>query len=145
MTSESELDGRPGDVAAIESLLESLERCVASADATVLEHLLAVDVLAVFSGGGASVRGIKAVMETWRRHMALWGDVKIRRRDTVVRIHGDVAWSHFLWDGEGTSNGQPYRLEGERWTAVLVWEAGAWRIVQTHTSMPYSDWESHRV
>ena len=74
-----------------------------------------------------------------------WSSVRIRRGETLVRIHGDVAWAHFLWDGEGVTNGEKYRLDGERWTIVMVWEEGAWRLAQMHTSMPYRDWASHRV
>ncbi len=115
------------------------------ADLEVLGALLCREVSAVFSGTSEPVRGRKAVLATWKRHLAQWSEVQIRRRDTVVRIHGDVAWGSFLWDGEGRADGKRYRLEGERWTVVMLWEDEEWRLAQMHTSMPYRDWESHRV
>lgn len=84
-------------------------------------------------------------MNTWQRHMSRWTDVSIVRRNTRVRIHGDVAWAHFLWDGEGLVGNAHYRLIGERWTVVILWEEGAWRLAQLHSSMSYSDWESHKI
>jgi ketosteroid isomerase-like protein len=142
---EAETDPRREDVVEIEVLLEKLEQAVVDGDLGALELLLGRDVQSIFSGGATPVQGRKAVLEVWQKHLAEWGDVKISRRDTVVRIHGDVAWAHFVWDGEGSADSERYRLEGERWTVVMMWEEGAWRLAQTHTSMPYRDWESHRV
>lgn len=140
---ESELPN--DDIAEIDSLLEALGRAVEGGDASALEALFEEDALAVFSGGRGAVRGADAVMATWRRHLSQWESPAIQRRNTVVRIRGDVAWAHFLWDGEGRSGGARYRLEGERWTAVLVWSNGRWRFAQTHTSMPTTDWDVYRV
>lgn len=141
-----EADGHSGeDIRAIEALLEALQAAVCRNDPEALAALLSRDAVAFFSGTPGPVRGRDAVLEVWRRHMARWSAVRIVRRETVVRIHGDTAWGHFLWDGEGTAAGSRYRLEGERWTVVLLWEEGGWRLVQAHTSMPYRDWESLRV
>ena len=144
-TLEADTDSRREDVVEIEALLEKLEQAVVGGDLRALETLLGSDVQSIFSGGETPARGREAVVKVWRKHLAEWRDVKIKRRDTVVRIHGDVAWAHFLWDGEGTAGDERYRLKGERWTAVMVWEEGAWRLVQTHTSMRYQDWESNRI
>ncbi len=130
---------------AIDDLLQRLEEAVARGDPEALAALLCREVSAVFSGTSEPVRGREAVLATWKRHMAQWSEVRIARRHTVVRIHSDVAWGSFMWDGEGRVDGKCYRLEDERWTVVMLWEDGGWRLAQTHTSMPYRDWESHRV
>ncbi|MDA0748646.1 MAG: nuclear transport factor 2 family protein [bacterium] len=132
------------DVRAIEELLDALELAVSQADVDRLGTLFCSGVAAVFSGTPDPVRERSGVLAVWKRHMERWTDVRICRRETVVRIHGDVAWGHFLWDGEGRSNGTCYQLKGERWTVVALWEEGRWRLAQTHTSMPYRDWEAHR-
>ncbi len=129
----------------IENLLASLENAVIRRDPQALEDVLAADVCAFFSGAYASVRGREAVLATWIRHFERWSDVRIARRNTVVGSQGNVAWGHFLWDGEGRMGAQNYRLEGERWTVVLQFENGCWRFVQMHSSMPYRDWEAHRT
>lgn len=130
---------------AVDDLLQRLQEAVARGDPEALAALFCREVSAVFSGTSEPVRGREAVIATWKRHMARWSEVRIARRHTVVRIHGDVAWGSFMWDGEGRVDGQHYRLEGERWTVVMLWEDGGWRLAQTHTSMPYRNWESHRV
>ena len=133
------------DVEEIESLLERLEAAIAAGDGDALERLLSPDVEAVFTGGEGPVRGREAVMVIWRRHLGAWQEVTLSRRETVVRIHGDAAWARFRMDGEGSTPSARYRLEGERWTVVMLWEEDSWKIVQSHSSMPYRDWESHRI
>ena len=131
--------------AAVEDVLDALENAVIDGDSDALGKILAEDVCAFFSGGDTPVRGRDAVLATWTRHFGRWSDVRIDRRDTVAGTRGNVAWCQFLWDGEGRIGAQRYRLEGERWTVVLRRENGSWRFVQMHSSMPYRDWESHRV
>ena len=133
------------DIQAIDALLQRLEGAVLRGDLEALTGLFCEEASGIFSGSSEPVRGRDALAAIWKRHLDLWSEVRILRRDTLVRIHGDVAWASFLWDGEGRSGGRGYRLEGERWTVVLLWEAGGWRLAQMHTSMPYRDWESHRV
>ena len=104
---------------AVEGLLDLLQNAVIERDSDALEEVLAEDICAFFSGGDAPVRGREAVLATWIRHFERWSDVRIERRNTVVGTQGNVAWGHFLWDGEGRVGAQRYRLEGERWTVVL--------------------------
>ena len=130
---------------AVEGLLDSLQNAVIERDSDALEAVLAEDICAFFSGGDAPVRGREAVLATWIRHFERWSHVRIVRRNTVVGTQGNVAWGHFLWDGEGRVGAQRYRLEGERWTVVLRFENGCWRFVQMHSSMPYREWEAHRT
>ena len=130
---------------AVEDVLDSLVNAVIAGDSDALEEILAGDVCAFFSGGDTPVQGRQAVLATWERHFRRWSDVRILRRKTVMETRGNVAWGHFLWDGEGRMGAQRYILEGERWTVVLAIEDGGWRFVQMHSSMPYRNWEAHRV
>lgn len=135
-----------GNVAeGVEDVLNALENAVIDGDSDALGMILAEDVCAFFSGGDTPVRGRQAVLATWIRHFRRWSDVRVLRRETVIESRGNVAWGHFLWDGEGRMGAQRYRLEGERWTVVLRFEDGCWRFVQMHSSMAYGNWETHRV
>jgi ketosteroid isomerase-like protein len=129
----------------IEHLLETLERGVEQRDSTQLAEIYCENAVALFTGLGAPVRGRIEILDTWSRHLSRWSRVELIRRDTVVRIRGEVAWGTFLWDGNGCVGQQGYRVEGERWSVVCVRENGIWLFAQTHTSLPYSDWESHRT
>ena len=133
------------DIRAIDALLEAFESAVQKGASDMLTPLFCKGVTAFFSGLADPVRGRENLVATWQQLMSQWSGVRIKRRETLVRVHGDVAWAHFLWDGEGVVKGMRYRLGGERWTAVMLWEEGGWRLAQTHTSIPYRDWESHRV
>ncbi len=135
-----------GNVAeGVEDVLDALEHAVIDGDSDALGMILAEDVSAFFSGGDTPVRGRQAVLATWIRHFRRWSDVRVLRRETMIESRGNVAWGHFLWDGEGRMGTQRYRLEGERWTVVLRFEDGCWRFVQMHSSMAYGNWEAHRV
>lgn len=138
-------DTTNADIQAIETLLETFQRAITSGDTGVLPPFFCEEATAYFSGSSDLVRGRQALVATWKRHLLQYTDVSLTRRDTRVRIHGDVAWAHFLWDGEGSVGGVRYRLIGERWTVVILWEDGAWRLAQMHTSMSYRDWERHKI
>lgn len=124
----------------IEDLLLWWAQAVAQGDIDVLEDLLSDNVVSIFTGSSHQAAGKDAVVEVWRRHLTLWDDVDISRRETLVRIHGDVAWATFLWDGAGSRNGARYRVFGERWSVVTVWEQGRWKIAQMHSSLPFTAW-----
>ena len=132
------------DVVEIYSLLSSLTRAVRTGDGKALSSLLSFDPVAIFTGSAGRVVGSEAVQEVWLGHLASWGDVELERRDTLVRIHGDVAWATFFWDGSGVMDGESYRVTGERWSIVAVLEERRWRIAQTHASLPYTTWATLR-
>ncbi len=133
------------DVRAIEALLCRFERAVAGGDPELLRSSLSEDVTAVFTGPRGPVRGIVGVAEIWTRHLGRWREVTLRREQAYVRIHGDVAWASFVWYGQGRDGADLYRVEGERWTMVMIWEEGSWRIAQMHSSLPFENWTSLRA
>lgn len=135
----------PTDIQAIETLLENFESAITQGNAKHLSHLLCKEATALFTGSSARIRGCENIVTTWQRHMNQWTDVVILRHNTLVRIHGDVAWATFYWDGEGTANQNRYRITNERWSVVILWEAGSWKFAQMHTSLPYENWETHKL
>lgn len=133
------------DIQAIEALFEHFEKAIVQNDATMLPRLLCEHATALFTGSSDLVRGREAIVEMWQHHMQKWTDVIIQRHNTLVRIHGDVAWASFYWDGEGTANHHRYRIINERWSVVILWEEGSWKFVHMHTSLPYQNWEAHKL
>lgn len=130
---------------AIDSVLQTLENSIISGDLKKLDGLFCEGTSAVLSGSPGLVRGRDAFLEVWKRLLDSWSEVTIHRRDMMIQICGDVAWTSFLWDGEGKLDGQRYRLEGERLTVVLLLENSRWCLTHIHMSMPYKDWGSHRL
>ena len=137
--------GKDESVRQIDDVLENMRKMIVAADWRSLENLLSGDVSCTFTGEPEPVRGRDQVLDIWKKHLQKWDEVSIDRRGTVFRIRGDVAWGSFLWDGEASCEGVRYRLVGERWTMVLVAGEDGWRIAQTHTSLPYRNWEEHRL
>jgi ketosteroid isomerase-like protein len=133
------------DVRLIDALLTRFQSAVAKADLVILRDVFSSDAVCVFTGKDGRVRGVKDVLDTWSRHLSSWTDVSVERRDTFVRIHGDTAWATFTWDGSGVADGSRYEVRGERWSVVALWEEGAWRFAQTHSSLPFSDWPALEV
>lgn len=133
------------DIQAIEYLLECFDSAITKGDTSQLPDLFCEQATAFFTGSNDLIRGREAIVQTWQRHMQQWQNVTLTRHSTLVRIHGDVAWAHFYWDGEGTAKNGRYRITNERWTTVILWEDGDWRFAQTHTSLPYQNWEAHRI
>jgi uncharacterized protein (TIGR02246 family) len=132
------------DIEAIENLLHLFEEAIAKCDASQLPDLFCEQATALFTGSNNLIKGREAIVNQWQHHMGKWTDVHIHRHNTLVRIHGDVAWANFYWDGEGTAHPDRYRIANERWTAVILWEEGDWRFAQMHTSLPYTNWETHK-
>jgi ketosteroid isomerase-like protein len=67
---------------------------------------------------------------------AFTGPVKVEISDLVIDTAGSVGWSHSIQhvSGQG-ANGQPVDMT-VRVTDVYRKEAGSWRIVQEHVSVP---------
>ena len=146
MSIESEeLTEAQDDIRAIEGLLSQFGAAVAAGDIEAIRAAYCPEAISVFTGSAGRVRGVSDIVEVWSRHIDAWGDVTIDRTDTLVRIHGDTAWATFTWSGSGSADGNRYEVGGERWSVVLLWEGGSWRFAQTHSSLPFSDWQSLRV
>lgn len=139
------VDDARDDIREIESLLSRFGEAVSAADVDVIRSCYAEAAVSVFTGTTGRIRGRDAITEVWQKHVGDWADVRLERTDTVVRIHGDTAWATFTWSGAGSADGARYRVDGERWSVVLLWEDGGWRLAQTHSSLPFADWQSLKV
>ena len=135
-----ELEEAQDDIRLIDDLLNRFQSAVVKADLDGLREVFSSEPVCVFTGNDGRVRGAKDVLDTWCRHLHSLMEVSVERRDTFVRIYGDTAWATFIWDGSGVADGSRYEVRGERWSVVTVWEEGAWRFAQTHSSLPFSDW-----
>ena len=133
------------NIRTIERLLDRMKEAVEAQDPVRVASCYSEHAISLFTGKVSTVRGRRRIEDTWRRHLARWTSVSLTRRDTYIRIRGGVAWGTFMWDGDGLVEDQKYRVEGERWTVVCVCENDTWQFTQTHTSLPYLDWESLRT
>ena len=138
--SGDELTQAHDDIREVDDLLTRFGSAVASGDFEGIRSCFSHDATCVFTGTTGRVRGQDEIVEVWSRHVKDWANVIVERSDTSVRIHGDTAWATFTWRGEGSAEGRRYVVEDERWTVVMLWDADAWRFVQTHSSMPFTDW-----
>jgi uncharacterized protein (TIGR02246 family) len=143
-TTGNEIDSAQEDIREIDALLDRFQAAVVEGQTEALEEIFSPDAVCIFTGSSGVVRGVSEIAETWSRHMTGWTGVTVVRSRTLVRIHSDTAWATFTWDGSGTADGVRYKVVGERWSVVLVWESGGWRFAQTHSSLPFSDWQSLR-
>ena len=137
---EPSLSDAQDDIREIEALLTRLSDSVCLGDVDAIASVFCDDAVSIFTGTTGRVRGVADIADVWRKHINAWSDVHLARDDTLVRIHGDTAWATFTWTGSGSAEGAIYEMKGERWSVVLLWEDGAWRFAQTHSSLPFTDW-----
>jgi len=59
-------------------------------------------------------------------------------RDLIIKVHnsGEVAWFSAVLNWKGKVQGQPFDMEGVRYTGVLEKRSGNWVYVQFHISVP---------
>lgn len=142
---DEDLTKAQDDIRSIEGLLTRFGEAVAAGDLETIRAAYCREAISVFTGSTGRVEGVSDILDVWERHLGAWFDVAIDRTDTHVRIHGDTAWATFTWSGSGSAEGDRYEVCGERWSVVLLWEDGAWRFAQTHSSLPFVDWQTLTV
>jgi uncharacterized protein (TIGR02246 family) len=84
--------------------------------------------------------GWDAVRAAVKAQFAALSNARFTCRDVRVKVHpsGAVAWATYLWDGEGTSGGEPFSLKGVRATIIYEKRGGKWLAVSSHYSVPVS-------
>ncbi len=82
--------------------------------------------------------GWEPLIESMQKQIDASENVQITTRELSIKVHksGDVAWVSFLMDLKGESMGEPFSLEGMRFTGVIEKRNGNWLIVQIHASIP---------
>lgn len=128
--------------AAVNAVLDQYIRCVETEDMELMAKIIAHDPDMVCIGTDAAERlvGYKALMDTMKKQFESAEDTKMVSRERVVVVHGsgEVAWWSELVDWKGKAFGEPFVLEGARFTGVLEKRSGEWVIVQFHASIPVS-------
>ena len=82
--------------------------------------------------------GWEPVIESMRKQFDASENVHISTKELSIKVHksGEVAWLSFLMDLKVESMGEPFSIEGMRFTGVLEKRNGNWLFVQGHASLP---------
>ncbi len=83
------------------------------------------------------VVGWQNYVPIYQRQWAAFQGIQLNRRDTLVFIHGDVAWASYQWEFDALLNGQPYSMRGQT-TLIFNKVNDNWLIVHNHTSQVYA-------
>ncbi len=82
--------------------------------------------------------GYESLKESFLKQWESFEAVEITTREVVIKVHntGEVAWFSGLMDGKGKAMGEPFGLEGLRFTGILEKRNGNWVMVHWHISVP---------
>ncbi len=83
------------------------------------------------------VVGWQNYVPIYERQWAAFQGVQLNRRNTLVFIHGDVAWASYQWEFDALLRGQPYSMRGQT-TLIFNKVNDNWLIVHNHTSQVYA-------
>jgi ketosteroid isomerase-like protein len=129
----------PETRAAILRVLAEFRTAVAAGDVERLLALFAPDeAVSIGTGPAEWYVGRAAMREGLERDFADSPPFTVDFAPPLLASHGDVAWLAAGFNGRAVVDGAEARVHG-RLTAVLRREAGRWRLVQTHTSIPAGD------
>jgi ketosteroid isomerase-like protein len=82
------------------------------------------------------VVGWQNYVPIYERQWAAFQGIQLNRRNTLVFIHGDVAWASYQWEFDALLKGQPYSMRGQT-TLIFNKVNDNWLIVHNHTSQVY--------
>jgi ketosteroid isomerase-like protein len=126
--------------AAVKTAVDQYWQSMKSKDMEAFSRVMAHDPDMVNFGTDAAERfvGWEPLKEAIERQNKSVDFEVVSTRDEVIKVHssGEVAWVSEIGDAKGKTQGQPFSLEGCRFTAVLEKRAGNWVIVQFQASMP---------
>ena len=126
--------------AAVKAAVDQYVQCMKSKDMEAFSRVMTHDPDMVNFGTDAAERwvGWDPLKESIERQNKSIDFEAMSIRDEVIKVHnsGEVAWVSAIGDAKGKTQGQPFSLEGWRFTSVLEKRAGNWVIVQFHVSMP---------
>ena len=125
------------DEADIRTLVESIDKAHHNKDAAAIvapyaQEAVVCDLAPPLSHRGMNLQAKQAWLDTWE------GPVDRESRDFNVVVSGDFAFCHGFYRLSGTpkAGGGPISL-WMRATVCLHRDAGAWRIVHEHESVPF--------
>jgi ketosteroid isomerase-like protein len=83
------------------------------------------------------VVGWQNYVPMYERQWSAFTGIQLNRRNTLVFIHGDMAWASYQWEFDAMLKGQPYTMRGQ--TTLIVNKVNDnWLIVHNHTSQIYT-------
>ena len=125
------------DEADIRALLESIDKALHNKDAAAIvapyaQDAVICDLAPPLSHRGMDLQAKRAWLDTWE------GPVDRESHDFDITVTGDFAFGHGFYRLSGTpkSAGRPISF-WMRATVCLRRDAGAWRIIHEHESVPF--------
>jgi ketosteroid isomerase-like protein len=79
------------------------------------------------------VVGWQNYAKLYKQESSAFQAMQISRKNTLIFVHGDVAWAMYQWEFDSMLNGVSYSLRGQT-TLIFNKVDGNWLIVHNHTS-----------
>ena len=124
------------DTAEIRALIEEIDAAHHDKDAAaIVAHYTpdatVFDLAPPLSQTGVDLRELEAWLDTWA------GPVNRESRDLDIRVSGDLALCHGFFRISATTRDGSNAIFWMRATLGLTRDAGAWKIVHEHASVPF--------
>ncbi|MCL6481200.1 MAG: nuclear transport factor 2 family protein [Firmicutes bacterium] len=103
-------------------------------DPQLLRKYYADDVIVVSGAYEPPLVGWENYWRAYQAQRQRMQSVRLDRRNTVLRIKGDLAWATYQWEFQGLVDQQPAFFQGHT-TLILERQKEGWRIVHNHTSV----------
>ncbi len=122
------------------SVLDQISQAYRDKDPDLAINTLAPDSDMVNFIPSKSFKSREAFVQLFREDVPAFDSTRIVVKDRVIKVHssGSVAWFSEFWDFRAVVQGKPIVIDGFRLTGVLEKKNGAWRVVQSHSSIPVS-------
>ena len=125
---------------AVKALIDDFVKFWETEDMELFSKVFAHDDDMVVFGTDAAEHwiGWEQFKESAQKQFESMENIQLTTRELGIKVHksGEVAWVSFLMDGKGEAMGEPFSLEGVRFTGVMEKRNGDWVIVQYHVSVP---------
>jgi ketosteroid isomerase-like protein len=126
--------------ATVKALIDDFGRFWETEDMELFSKVFAHDDDMIVFGTDAAERwvGWEQFNESVQKQFESMENTQNTTRELDIKVHnsGEVAWVSFLMDVKGEAMGEPFSLEGGRFTGVKEKRNGNWVIVQLHVSVP---------
>lgn len=118
----------------INSLISHMLAAWQIGDVTLLHRYYADDAAFVSGLDQPVIEGWSNYLADYRAQRKRMQSGQITRRNTFVRVHGDVAWASYQWDFGGVLDGRAADFHGHT-TLIFLRSGASWQIVFNHTSL----------
>lgn len=135
----SSSDGEPssGETRDVKKAIQNFADFYSEKEPKLLKGLFTEEPEAVVFGVGNEMwKGAANIRKKMEKQLEKVEDSNIDERDQVIKVYGTTAWFSQRGDWSYDYNGQRIKLEGVRFTGVLLNQDGKWKIAQWHTSYP---------